>query len=242
MSHPLADPSPGSEAAFVELGKILHGEAPLNDVLLRVAEAARQIIPEVTDVSITTIENDQPRTVVFTGPVAIYLDERQYEKGFGPCMDAAVSGNTVLVDSADPRSDYADFAAVAREQSITYTLSTGMPVPQRVVGGLNLYSRSELAPSEQSIATAETFAAYAGVAVANAVLFHNTVNLTQHLRAAMHSRAVIEQAKGVLMARQRCSADDAFAILTRLSQNRNVKLRTVAEQIVGSVQGARSTN
>ncbi len=49
---------------------------------------------------------------------------------------------------------------------------------------------------------------------------------------AMDSRAVIEQAKGILMGERRCSADDAFAILTKISQDANRKLRDVATALV----------
>jgi AmiR/NasT family two-component response regulator len=43
---------------------------------------------------------------------------------------------------------------------------------------------------------------------------------------------VIDQAIGVIMAQQRCAPADAFAILRAASQNRNIKLRQVAEQII----------
>jgi hypothetical protein len=77
--------------AFAELSKIVLGE-PLDGTLRQVAVLAKQTIPGAQDVSVTLMENDKPRTVVFTGPLAVQLDERQYETGFGLCLDAAVSG------------------------------------------------------------------------------------------------------------------------------------------------------
>ena len=61
--------------------------------------------------------------------------------------------------------------------------------------------------------------------------------LTDQLRASLASRAVIDQAIGVIMAQQRCTATDAFAILRTASQNRNLKLRQVAEQLVTGITG-----
>ena len=86
---------------------------------------------------------------------------------------------------------------------------------------------------------AETFAGYAGVALANAALYHSTLTYAEDMTAAMRSRAVIEQAKGIVMAQQHCSSEEAFATLTRVSQNQNKKLRDLAEQIVHAVQSSK---
>lgn len=80
--------------------------------------------------------------------------------------------------------------------------------------------------------TAGTVAAAVSVLVANLNLYHNAKDLAAQMEAAMESRAVIEQAKGIIIDRENCSPDSAFNILTRLSQNQNVKLRVVAEMIV----------
>lgn len=106
-----------SARVFDQLGKILFGSSDdrsLGRVLQRVAEAAQQFVPELDEVSITLVEDHQPRTVVFTGQLASDLDERQYERGFGPCIDAALSGATIVVDTADPSTTaYPDFARTA---------------------------------------------------------------------------------------------------------------------------------
>lgn len=71
-----------------------------------------------------------------------------------------------------------------------------------------------------------------GVAVASATLYAESSALAHQLQQALESRAVIEQAKGILMAAQRCSADAAFNILVRASQNQNRKLWAIASEIV----------
>jgi AmiR/NasT family two-component response regulator len=85
---------------------------------------------------------------------------------------------------------------------------------------------------------AETFATYAAVAVANAALYTSTAALASQMQQAVKSRAVIDQAKGILMAQHRYSGDEAFAGLVRLSQQRNIKLRDVAQSIVDHVAGS----
>jgi AmiR/NasT family two-component response regulator len=71
--------------------------------------------------------------------------------------------------------------------------------------------------------------------VANAYLFWECRQLAENLEAAMASRAVIEQAKGVLMVQQGVDADAAFDLLRIVSQRENVKLREVAQRLVDRI-------
>jgi AmiR/NasT family two-component response regulator len=68
--------------------------------------------------------------------------------------------------------------------------------------------------------------------MSNAHLYDTKANLAQHMQAAMDSRAVIEQAKGIIMGERRCTPDEAFAILSRISQDTNRKVRDVAAALV----------
>lgn len=219
--------------AFEELSKLVLGEHSLTAVLQRVAELAKSVIPDTHEVSVTLMKgNQEPETVVFTGALANTLDERQYEAGFGPCMDAAVAGTTIRVANGDPDSPYPEFSRISLEAGVSHSLSVGLPVPQRTVGALNLYAASEAAYDEHAVELAETFAGYAAVAIANAALYSSTASLAAHMQTAMQSRSVIEQAKGIIMGRNRCTADEAFTILVTMSQRRNVKLRTLAHDII----------
>src|SRR3954451_17964438 len=104
----------GWAEALAELGRMVVGADSLDTTLRRVTELAKQNLPGAEDVSITVVEDTgKPRTVVFTGRLAVDLDERQY-RAFGPCVDAAVTGQTLLVDTADTGSAYPEFAPAAR--------------------------------------------------------------------------------------------------------------------------------
>jgi len=185
-------------------------------------------------VSLTLIEDGQPRTLVFTGRLAADLDERQYDLGFGPCLDAARTGQTVIVDGEGDGSPYREFARVAFRAGVRHTMSVGMPLAGRSVGGLNLYS-TDGAPLRASLVEhAEAFAGFAAAVVANVGTHARALNQADNLERAMQTRAVIEQAKGVIMGRDRCTADEAFDVLSRLSQHQHVKLRDLAQSVVDS--------
>lgn len=235
----MPSPTSGSpfepQHAFLQLGRLDLAALSLSEVLGQVAELARATVPGADEVSVTLIEDDAARSVAFTGDVAVDLDERQYERGFGPCMDAAVTGNTVVIKDTEVEDRYQDFAAVAARAGIRSTLSVGMPVPQRTVGGLNFYARVPAAFDGASVDLAQAFADYGAVVLTNAALVESKISLATNLERAMTSRAAIEQAKGVIMAHTGCDADQAFSELVRISQHSNRKVVLVAQDILAQV-------
>jgi GAF domain-containing protein len=223
------------EQSFAELGLIMLEAKPLSKILDRVAELGKQAIPGHNEVSVTLIDNDQPRSVAFTGDLAVTLDERQYEDGFGPCMHAAATGSTIVIaDTADDAS-YPEFARQCLRKNVHHTISVGLPIPQGTVGALNIYSLGEAPLDDQEVQVAQGFATYAAVALANAALLAKTSELSEQMQRAMQSRAVIDQAKGILMAAHRCSPEEAFAMLSDASQRSNRKLRDLAADMVQRV-------
>jgi AmiR/NasT family two-component response regulator len=112
------------------------------------------------------------------------------------------------------------------------SLSVPLPIQDRYIGALNIYATEPDAFGENVVAAAQLIASYAAVAVHNAQTFTRTAELAQELTRAMASRAVIEQAKGIVMHERRCTADEAFALLTRVSQQANIKLRDIAAEMV----------
>jgi GAF domain-containing protein len=223
--------------AYAVLGRMPLADRPLSDVLDEMALLAKRVLPETPEVSVTLLKGDQAETAAFTGAVALELDERQYDKGFGPCLDAAVSGEKINLAMADADSPYPDWRQIARQQGVTHTLSVGFPVAAPTVGALNVYNSTGRPFSRDSERIMATFAGFAGVVLASAGLHQNLAELAAQLEAAVRSRAVIDQAKGIIMAQNHCTAEEAFQLLVRSSQNRNLKLRYLAEQLVQSVAG-----
>jgi len=222
--------------AFAELALITVDASPPEQTLRRVAELAKQTLAGAEDVSLTVVEDGQPRSMVFTGRLAIDLDERQYDLGFGPCLDAAKTGQTLVLDTTDDHSPYREFGRIAARAGVRYTVSLGLPIAQRSIGGLNVYCTDDTPLSAAFVEHAEVFAGYAAVAVNNVASYAGAVNEAAGLRTAMASRAVIEQAKGILMGRDHCTAEEAFDLLRRISSHRNLKLRDIAQAVVAEAQ------
>jgi GAF domain-containing protein len=231
----MTDPQPLEPAeAFGRLGRIKLSETDLQGVLDQVAHLAGRTIPGADEVSVTLVRDREARTAAYTGQLALGLDDWQYRKGDGPCLDASATPATLSLPDMTVEDRWPDFAARAVDVGVYSSLSIGLPVHEQTTGALNVYATRTGSFDDDAILVGQTFAGYAAVALANAHLYDAQASLAQQLQSAMQSRAVIEQAKGIIMGSRRCSADEAFAILTRISQDTNRKLREVATALVAS--------
>jgi GAF domain-containing protein len=218
--------------AFAELGRIRLADIDIDILLDKVSQLAKSTIPGASEVSVTLLHGSTPTTAAFTGELALALDEKQYERGYGPCMDAADTTTTQMVPDTSSEQRWPDWAAAAAQAGVHSSLSVGLPVHEHVTGALNIYSTTPKAFDDDAIAIAQTFAGFAAVGLANAHLYATQATLAGHLQKAMDNRAVIEQAKGIIMSERRCAPDQAFAILTKVSQDTNRKVRDVAIALV----------
>ncbi len=218
--------------AFAELSRIKLGETNIDGVLKQVAGLAKRATPGAADVSVTLSRGKGAYTAAFTGDLALGLDERQYDAGHGPCLDALASGETLMVPDTNSEQRWPEYAAAALKAGARSSLSVGLPVHESVTGALNIYATTPEAFDDDAIAVAQTFAGYAAVALVNAHLYDVQAALARHMQVAMETRSVIEQAKGIIMGERRCTSEDAFKILTKVSQDSNRKLRDVAQALV----------
>ena len=134
----------------------------------------------------------------------------------------------------DTRSDerWAGFPRLAAERGCRGVMSFPLPPQELITGGLNVYARTSRPLDARTRDLAARFAAYAVVPVSNMYLYRSAVEQAGHLRQALDSRAVIDQAKGILMERFRLTADQAFDALTRVSNQANTKVRDLAAELV----------
>ena len=218
--------------AFNDLVALSLDDVSTESALEKVVRVARQTIGGADDVSITMLKDGTPSTVSFTGQLAIDLDESQYERGYGPCLDAAVGSGICKIDDTRTESRWAEYAAAAAERGCLSSLSVALPESGATSGALNIYATRPNAFDDAACEVGSSFAAFAAVAVGNLARYDSAKRQAQELQTAMQSRAVIEQAKGIIMGDRRCSADDAFQIMVGLSQNANVRLRDVAAALV----------
>lgn len=226
-------------AQFTELTQALLAADSVGDVLEQVADAAYRLVDGADLVSITLRSPDgEFFTPVETDPVAVELDQVQYETGEGPCVDAARLDGPGHVRSDDLSTERAwpAFAKAAAGHGFAAVLSTTL-LPDarslRLAGALNIYSRRPGLLGQDAADRALLLATHASLALAGTEAVELAGLREAQLRRALDSRDVIGQAKGILMQRRGIGADEAFDLLRKTSQQLNVKLAELAATLAG---------
>lgn len=221
--------------ALEQLGTVSLREHDMDTLLQRVVDLTKLLMPFEAEASVLLVAGRRPTTPASTGALATDCDVRQVETGQGPCLHAAGSGEITEVPDTrtDPRwRDYMDGAA---ERGALSSLSLPLPIAEDTVGALNIYARQARAFDAEARETIARFAPRATVAVANMHAYQDARNRADNLQVALQSRAVIDQAKGIVMAVHRVTAEEAFAMLVDRSQRENVKLRDLAERFIDDI-------
>jgi GAF domain-containing protein len=221
-------------ALHQELARVVMVDRGLDAVLTEIVQIARRAIPGSEGTSITLIRDDKGFTAAFDGQIAMDADELQYQRGYGPCLDAGRSGELFVVTDMRTEERWPDYAAHVAELGVRSSMSVPLPFQGATIGALNNYARRTSAFAEADVAVGEEVAAFVAIAVANAEAAARATNDVTNMRQAMISRGAIEQAKGILMERYKITAEQAFTLLTHASQRSNVKLRDVAEELTAT--------
>jgi LytS/YehU family sensor histidine kinase len=225
---------------------------PATDLLVNFAQTAQGLfraggveltLQAVVDLAVATIEGcdfagvfvlkaGTVTTPVNTDAVVAELDGRQIASKEGPCLDCMAQGTAVYAEdlTADPR--WAHFGPEAAESGVRSVLALCLVGEGTVVGALNLYARFPLAFGAMDRARGLVLAGLAGLALSVAEAHDEELRRAENLRQALITRQLIGQAQGILMERERITAEQAFDILRRASQHLNTKLREVAQELV----------
>ncbi|WP_432118816.1 GAF and ANTAR domain-containing protein [Streptomyces sp. bgisy032] len=218
------------------LARDLLAQDSVQATLDAVAQSAVKLIEGCDAAGILAVSKGRTVTLSVCGDMVEESDRLQGELGEGPCFDAAhrVDGERLfrIADMTLPQPSWPLYSRAARDLGIGSMTGVLLYTDQQDFGALNLYSRSPGAFGADIESAGWLLASHAAVALAGA----RTVEQLEH---ALETRHSIGEAMGILMERHRLSQEEAFAVLRRLSQQHNVKLRDVAGHVrAGSRAGS----
>ena len=222
---------------FGTLAEVLFKTESLHEAMERVLSAALRIVPEADLASITLRSADGGfHTPVCTGEAAEELDRIQYETGEGPCLEAARRerpGHALTNDLAGSEAFPRFGTRAARLGFGSLLAATLLPDRKSELppGAINLYSRRTGAFAEDSVDNTLILSSHASLALAGSAAHTASALREAQFRRAIDSRDIIGQAKGILMNRRGITADAAFDLLRRTSQELNVKLVDLASTL-----------
>jgi transcriptional regulator with GAF, ATPase, and Fis domain len=220
------------QAALLGLSRLVAGSDPLEALLTRVAEFAVRAIPGADGAGVTMYNDGTSSTVAASAPFVRDVDDIQYGLGEGPCISAAAQGRTIRAGSLGGDKQWPRFGPRVGRLGLHSALSLPLLVADEVIGAINVYAYSKTAFDEHAAKIGELYACSAAVAVHNARVLADARRLTSELQAALTTRAVIDQAVGIIISRSGATATEAFAALRTISQNEHTKLAVVAQRLV----------
>ncbi|MBC7292267.1 MAG: GAF and ANTAR domain-containing protein [Actinotalea sp.] len=232
----------GLVAAFAQLSRLRSGAGVSQDVMHRMAACARAAVPAASGVSLVLGLPSAPEAVAATAGPAAGADGLQVMVEEGPCVDAYVQRRAVDSGSLaqDPR--WPRLAARLGPDDVVSVVAVPIESDEGLLGALGCYSCEADAFDAGDLQAAELIAQTVGAVLTSLRQKDELRQLGRQLTSALESRAVIEQAKGIVMAERSCTPQEAFDHLSQLSQRGNVKVRDVARLVVDQavVRGRRA--
>src|SRR5579872_239496 len=219
------------------LHDVLVNTENVEQFLHEMAVLAARLVGGDLSCGMTMRSSGRPVTVACSDPVAATVDGVQYELDDGPCLHAMRDGHVVHIEDTADKARWPEFERRAAAHGIRSCLALPLRSEGRRIGALNLYARDASAFGAAEARRAADFAENASGALTLAIRLASHAALIEQLRSSLASRTVIDQALGIIMAREQCTQARAFAILRSASQNSNVKLRDIASAIVTRVSG-----
>jgi GAF domain-containing protein len=219
--------------AFIEFADTIVDEYDVVEFLHRLAKRCVELV-DASEAGIMLADRDGTLHYVASSSERmrhIELFELQHDEG--PCLDAYRSGRAVhcgLTDDVHAR--WPRFAPHALDLGIKSVSALPMRLRNEVIGALNLLSTAPapLGPEDQQVAQALADIATIGILQERAL--NDALVVTSQLEAALESRIVIEQAKGIVAERSHVGIDTAFELLRGYARTNNRLLRDTAREII----------
>lgn len=235
LDAPGGDPEPDGRSdvlpqALADLSRLSAVSNDVQDLLRRAVTECERALGKGVEVTVTLGPPAEPSALASSGSAAQSLDGAQVVHGQGPWVSAFETRTTVVTPDLRHDERWPALAADVPAQigaAVAIPLETG----DRLVGALNVYALSTgVDPS--LVRTAELLGATIAAILYEFGLRSELQQLAGDMERALTSRAVIDQAKGVVMAELGCTADEAFQHLVQLSSSQQLKLREVAQRLV----------
>jgi GAF domain-containing protein len=218
---------------FVELADTLVEEFDLVEFLQTLTERCVELVD--TDAAGLMLDDQRGhlQVVAYTDESARLLELFELQKAEGPCLDCFASGRAITnVDLTDAATRWPVFAEAARGVGFSVSHALPMRLRQQVVGALNLFTLAPVRLSAGHLALVQGLADIATIGLLHERAVRDQVILAEQLQTALHSRIVIEQAKGVLSAQNGTGVGEAFRVMRSHARRTGEQLTAVAEAIV----------
>lgn len=234
-------PNSSASEPVEQLHSILVGAEDAVEFLSGLSKLAAASVSEaagdVVECAVTIKIRRKPSTAAGSSARAVELDKIEQAVGDGPCIKALRDMSPVIIDDVASDLRWPELNRKFAEAGVHSSLGVPLEISGEASAALNFFASKPGVFTPDIYDKALGFAAAAHSTLHLSVRINSALNRAEDLEAAMQGRTAINLACGVIMAQNRCSQSEAMEILTKVSSNRNRKLRDVATELIEQLSG-----
>jgi hypothetical protein len=222
---------------FVQLADTLVATFDVIDFLQNLTERSVELLDVEAAGLMLADQRGQLRVVASSAETARLVEVFELQNSEGPCLDCFHTGEQVVnLDPAQMRARWPRFAAEAASLGFQSAHALPMRLREQVIGAINLFAITDLPLNPDDVTVGQAMADIATIGLLQERAGREKNVLAEQLQAALNSRVMIEQAKGVLSERAKTTPDDAFVLMRAYARKQNRRLTAVAADVLdGSV-------
>jgi len=223
---------------FVELADTLVDVFDVVEFLTTLAHRTAELLGATEAGVVLVDEAGALRSVASSSETARLLDLFELQNQEGPCLDSFRSGTPIVNASLEAPDRWPTFGPEARRLGFRFAHAVPMRLRERIIGAVNIFTTDDAHLGDAEVALAKALADIATISLLQERNVREARVLNEQLQAALHSRVVIEQAKGTLAERRHIEMDRAFELLRSHARDTNQKLSDVAVAVLdGTLDG-----
>jgi GAF domain-containing protein len=218
--------------ALAELGKLRFGEMRVEDAMHQIVQTTHSIFAvDGACLMLADVEH-QLRNAAVSDDRMRHLEEIQMRHHEGPCITAFQDKELVSAEDVTDDHRWPLFSAAAVRSGVRAVLASPIPYNQDAVGVVAVVSEERHPWSAEGELALLAFTDLAALLIASMLQGEQQTELAAQLQAALNSRAIIEQAKGILMGRNGVSARTAYEQLRAQARAQRRKLTAVSADLI----------
>jgi transcriptional regulator with GAF, ATPase, and Fis domain len=221
---------------FIELADTLVDDFDLLEFLHTLTERCVELLGVTAAGLMLTDGAGKLQVVAASSERTRLLELLQLQTDEGPCVDCFRAGTAVSVRNLPTAGRWPRFAAAASGVGFAAVHALPMKLRSDVIGALNLFETEPGPLDTEKLRVGQSLADIATVGLMQQRAIHARDVLTEQLQAALNSRVLIEQAKGLLAERLQIDVEQAFTILRRAARNSNRRLSDLAQALVDGTE------
>jgi GAF domain-containing protein len=217
---------------LVELADTLVADYDVVDLLDTLVHTCVEVLP-TSQAGLLLLQGKRLEVLASTNEGTRILELFQLHGEAGPCYEAATTGRSVSIDdlSADGQR-WPKFAQAAQRTGFYSVHAIPMKLRDETIGALNLFGDLGHVLSDEDRKVGKAIADIATIGILQQRSIHRISLVAEQLQAALTSRVIIEQAKGLLAEFAQLDMESAFRAMRQYSREHNLKMSRVADQLV----------